>query len=140
MIAIKKLTLNEIGPAGLTQQMVQKALKARVFNEKLLDESDKGNVVAIRELLVNELVDVNVTNSHGDTPLILATNTGHIEAVKELLKKEGINVYLTNLNGYSALGVAAAKRYKEIAELILIHIDPTRSIQIKDFSQPTSHA
>ena len=71
----------------------------------LLKESANGNRHMVRKLLYNGMLDVNVTNWNGMTPLMVATRHGHNGVVKLLLDK-GADPDKVNEYGCTALHFA----------------------------------
>jgi ankyrin repeat protein len=56
----------------------------------------ENNIEAIKYLLDNNLINVNIQDNFNNTPLILATFCNNIEIVKLLLTYKGINVNIQN--------------------------------------------
>ncbi len=112
----------------------------------LLDAAEKGNIEAVKLLLINNGADVNAKVTDGATPLDVAirlkqTETadllrkhggksgaefsiqaaiavGNIEAVKQHLAA-GSDVNAKNSDDWTPLQIAADKGHKEIAELLI---------------------
>lgn len=76
-----------------------------------------GNTPEFVEHLVNEGLNVNAQNIHGDTPLIYAVRHGNIEVIQSLLNA---NADPTIANGFGESAVTIAQRYghTEIIDLI----------------------
>lgn len=76
-----------------------------------------GNTPEFVEHLVNEGLNVNAQNIHGDTPLIYAVRHGNIEVIQSLLNA---NADPTIANGFGESAVTIAQRYghAEIIDLI----------------------
>ena len=70
------------------------------------------------ELLLDKGADVNISDCHGDTPLIHALDNGSYECVKLLLDK-GADVNVRNNDGNTPLIYAAEKGSHECVKLLL---------------------
>ncbi|MBQ8480380.1 MAG: ankyrin repeat domain-containing protein [Akkermansia sp.] len=68
--------------------------------------------------LINSGGDINCKDSHGDTPLIVATWGKHVDCVKILLDSR-VDVNKTNGEGRTALFCAALAGHTEILQLLL---------------------
>lgn len=90
-------------------------------NSKTFDEFSslikKEDLVEIRRLL-DSGVDVNATNKHGWTPLMLAAGSGNLPILKLLLSK-GADVRAVNNFGASALAYAALEGECKAIQLLL---------------------
>ncbi|MDB5757905.1 MAG: hypothetical protein JWM30_1194 [Burkholderia sp.] len=64
------------------------------FGPALMMAADKGNFPLVRMLLAEQIIDVNVRDAKGFTPLMLAAYRGHLDIVQALLAMPGINVNL----------------------------------------------
>ena len=60
----------------------------------------------IIKLLLDKGMSVNLTNTHGSTPLHFSAEFGHLEATKALVER-GASINNTKINGATALMVAA---------------------------------
>jgi hypothetical protein len=82
------------------------------------DEPPQGFVT----LLVDKGLDVNRSNNHHETALMVASEQGDVQIVGELLKAPGINVNKTTLLGdsynCSALDFAERRNHVEIVRLL----------------------
>jgi ankyrin repeat protein len=66
--------------------------------EKWLDYIYNSNIEAIKYLLDNNLIDINIQDKDGWTPLMYASIWNNIEMVKMLLSYKDINVNHQNNN------------------------------------------
>ena len=64
---------------------------------------------------------MNVKNSKGDTPLILATRVKNHEVIKELCNNESLEVDYKNMHGKTALHYAVALNHAKIADTLMNH-------------------
>ncbi|KAG7395012.1 hypothetical protein PHYBOEH_004377 [Phytophthora boehmeriae] len=77
-------------------------------------ESYRFRAEMLEFLLRSEVnLNVNATDCHGDTPLMLYASMGHLEFMKELLKR-GADIQLTNAKGQNVLHRACEKDQVEI--------------------------
>ena len=87
----------------------------------LLDAAEKGNIEAVKLLLINNGADVNAKNDRGGwTPLhYAASETDGYKEVVELLIAKGADVNAKNRVGITPLREAAVEDHKEIVELLI---------------------
>lgn len=85
--------------------------------QEFLNLAQKGNLVAIKRLLVQH-VDIDMKDAQEETALMKASAEGHINIVK-LLLKYGADINVQNDTGYTALMKAAYNGYENIVELLL---------------------
>jgi len=94
------------------------------FNTGTSIEFFPNDLAIVNFLIENHYVSINELNKNWSTPLMLAAEYGQKELVKFLLKK-GASTELNSLNlvgGNSALGLANLYGHKDIADLLLEHI------------------
>lgn len=87
------------------------------FLSTLFDAARDGDSAALAAA-VDAGVPVNLTNSAGDTLLILAAYHVHLDAVNALLAR-GADTERVNDRGQTALGSAAFRRTSEIVSALL---------------------
>jgi ankyrin repeat protein len=80
-----------------------------------------NNIEAIKYLLDNKLIDINIQDKDGWTPLISASAWNKIEIVKLLLSYKDINVNCQSKWKNTALILASWKNKIEIVKLLLNH-------------------
>lgn len=86
-------------------------------NDGLLDAAFAGDTAKVKSFLASG-ADVNVKNSYGATPLMLASQEGHSESVKLLLAaKADVNARMPD--GYTSLMFACQHGRGEIVTLLL---------------------
>lgn len=93
---------------------------------ELHQAANTGDVKAVRRLVANG-VNVNIKDSNGWTPLIVATDFGHVEVVKILIaagadvnaRKHGLWIINPAGHGETALIWAAIRGQVEIAQILL---------------------
>lgn len=85
--------------------------------QQLLQAARQGNAEELRRLIESG-ADINGMDSHGDTPLIVATWGKHVDCVKILLDSR-VDVNKTNGEGRTALFCAALAGHAEILRLLL---------------------
>lgn len=76
--------------------------------------AEAGNIAALRHLLSQPELDVNMTDSQGDTALHLSED---IDVVTLLLEK-GVNADIQNVDGNTALHCALERRCEELTQLL----------------------
>jgi ankyrin repeat protein len=102
--------------------------------------SHQGKLEAVRWLLVQEGIDVNLGNTYGTSPLHIASWFGH-EAVVEALIAAGADVNHQNRGGYTALMGASAYGHTTIARCLIAagarvnHVTP-RGFTALDCARP----
>jgi ankyrin repeat protein len=82
---------------------VSSVANAITIDDRLQDAAKIGNISEIKKL-VKEGANVNATNKHGESPLLIATNWNKLDAVKTLLELGADPKY--HIGGTSALFVA----------------------------------
>jgi ankyrin repeat domain-containing protein 50 len=75
-------------------------------------------------LLNRKEVDVNATDQHGSTPLLLASESGHAGTASVLSKQGGANVNIVNNHGITSLHAAMAREHSDIATFLVEHGGP----------------
>ncbi|KAJ9597565.1 hypothetical protein L9F63_011566 [Diploptera punctata] len=91
------------------------------------------NINALKNLLLNNTIDVNIENIHCKTPLHIAVEKDSIESVKLILGKDDVNVNKSDNDGNTPLYLAAKKKNKEIVQIILDYMNENKkSIKVED--------
>jgi len=67
------------------------------------------------------VIDINVTDAHGHTALILAAKAGHVD-IARLLLENGASVNQKDFDGITALMHALRNRHDRLSELLAIHV------------------
>ena len=78
-----------------------------------------GDVNAVKGYLQNPDIDVNVTDSTGETPLHKACYTGDLNILELLLKQNGIQISTKSDIGQTPLHIASRHGNLEAARLLL---------------------
>lgn len=99
--------------------------------KNLISAANNGHIECMNELTTHSYIDninnidVNITDYHGNTALILAACGGHIDCVKLLLTVPQIDVNTVGKNGETALILAAQWGYIDcVTELLNVsHIN-----------------
>ncbi|WP_432563318.1 ankyrin repeat domain-containing protein [Kineococcus sp. SYSU DK003] len=87
------------------------------FLQETFDLAREGDTAALAER-VDAGVPADLTNSGGDTLLILAAYHTHAETVRALLER-GADHSRVNDKGQTALGAAVFRQAREVVELLL---------------------
>jgi hypothetical protein len=82
-----------------------------------------NNNEAIEYLLDNNLIDINIQENNGLTPLIFATWNNKIEIIKLLLSYNDININYQTVGKNTALIWVSYNNRIEIVKLLLNHLD-----------------
>ena len=112
-------THSKVGPGSVRRlQTRQDRLNQGLFQvlgdiDPQIDKLDKINK------LIQQVADVNAEDSHGLTPLILASDRGYTELAKLLIEK-GADVNASN-DGKTPLMFASSNGCTEIVELLKQH-------------------
>lgn len=131
----------KLGDVELLQTLVNAG--AHVHNETTSESrmcpihwaASEGKVSSLN-FLIDQNVDINVRDSNGCTPLIIATQHNMIPAIIFLIKK-GANFDIQDSNGDTALHWAAYKGYLDGVGLLLYyyphsvdHVDQFKQVHI----------
>jgi ankyrin repeat protein len=100
----------------------------------IYDYIDSNNIEAIKYLLDNKLIDINIQDNDRYTPLMHASYLNKIEIVKLLLSYKDINIQ--NKWGRTALIYASRNNNIKIVKLLLNH--PEINIFLKGENDKTS--
>lgn len=77
-----------------------------------------GRAEKLAEMLIKGGANVNATNHHGNTPLMLAAFMGHDGIVKLLINNPQTDVYKRNHNQQNAAEIARSVNNTRIAEMV----------------------
>uniref|UniRef100_A0A7S0IYJ3 PDZ domain-containing protein n=1 Tax=Calcidiscus leptoporus TaxID=127549 RepID=A0A7S0IYJ3_9EUKA len=113
-----KLSDAEFEELFAAQQHSDMALLMHAVNDGQLEE--------VRDLLLPG-TDVNVPNSVGDTPLILASWQGNSDICR-LLLRHGADVDIANAEGNSALSCASYRGHLEVVKLLIEQSAPLEHV------------
>ena len=91
---------------------LDKSADLLVDEDLLLLAARKGHLVSVHEL-IEEGMNVNVSDDTGRTPLIHAAEKGHVEVVRELLDA-GADIWSLTRNGMTADILAASEEVRQI--------------------------
>lgn len=89
----------------------------RQMRDDWLNAAMEGKIEVIKNLI--DKIDVNISDSHGKSALILAARDGHEEIVKLLLQVPNINVNARNIRLETPLMLAALFGRENIVKLLL---------------------
>lgn len=87
---------------------------AQNLTQSLIDGAWSGQALAVRSALESGRVDVDVTTTDGDTPLMLASLAGH-EKVIRILLEAGADAKLANNAGETPLILASKYGFNAVA-------------------------
>lgn len=90
------------------------------FDWPLIVVTANHRQLGLMQEVINSGADLNDTNTHGDTALILAAYNNYPEVVR-LLASHGANLNARGHDGATALIWAVKKGYMEISEILLSH-------------------
>ncbi len=103
----------------------------------LFEAVGKNDVEAVKSILKDKKINVNIQYKHGYTVLITASEKNHIEIVKLLLEssnKTNLDVNIQNLVGNTALIEASSQGHVEIVKLLLENPEKTNiDVNIKNY-------
>ena len=102
----EKLLLNMKG------NIEEKEARRTIFNRMNLGDID------VAKFIIKEGADVDIQDTEGITPLMVASVQNHIEMVK-LLLESGANVNMEDNNGTNAY--TFGKKYKEVTKLLVAY-------------------
>ena len=87
------------------------------LNEQLIEQSKKGDLVRVKELLRNG-ANVNAKHDYGQTALHLSTERGHTKVVG-LLLEYGADIHAKTCGGWTALHYGANGDHTDVVRLLL---------------------
>ena len=79
--------------------------------KKLCDACYDGNIQTVRDIITNKHVDINDTQFHDTTPLMLAMRKNQTDVLKFLLSQPELQVDKRNIDGDTALHMACYDCY-----------------------------
>ena len=120
---VNKAWRDLLSSASYQKRLAELLIEKETNEKKLYDASQKGNAEAVRRLINNHMVDVNMvvrqySSWHQSTPLMEAARNGHKEVVNILLQA-GALVDKANNQGMSSLHLAAYHDHNSIVKLLL---------------------
>ena len=80
-----------------------------------------GNLEFTKILLQNQRININLTDSKGETPFFIACQYGHLKIVEEFIKLGIVNFRAKNHLGLTAHDIAKENQEKEIVNIIKLH-------------------
>jgi ankyrin repeat protein len=129
--AIANISANQLPqPIKISQQLKQdetkqnsnsQLLNSQLLNSQLLKAAQNGKLDELRSLIsqpTDVLIDVNVRDEYGWTPLLSAAMNGHTDIVQILLAA-GANPNTRNKYGWTPLMWAAGQGYSEIVRSLI---------------------
>jgi ankyrin repeat protein len=93
------------------------------IKEQWEDYIYKNNIKAIKYLLDNNLIDINIQNEYNNTPLIFVSYYNKIEILKLLLSYKDVNINYQTKFKDTALILVSCWNKIEIVKLLLNHPD-----------------
>jgi len=84
--------------------------------------ASEGNVTIVKTILDLNVIDIDVNDRGGNTPLLCAIN-GETNPIIEILLAYQANVILPNLDGTTPLHAAVCNNNIELVEILLKHIE-----------------
>jgi serine/threonine protein kinase len=84
--------------------------KTDLIDKKTISRCPDKKISEFLKLLIDYKANLNIKNSFGETPLLLAVKTHNVRAVRDLLRI-GANPHTTDRNNYSLWHVLAAQKY-----------------------------
>ncbi|KAH7008851.1 hypothetical protein EDB80DRAFT_841532, partial [Ilyonectria destructans] len=116
---------------------IPKRTKTSQHVQRLLwGASCHGEYKALRLLTTNRLPEINITDSEGNTALLMASRHGHLQPVLHLLV-QGADPTLANSQGITALHCLSAFRDEDIQTVAQALIDNNASLDARAASKGT---
>jgi ankyrin repeat protein len=91
------------------------------FNAQLLAAIRSNDVTAVKCLLSQSDIRINLANAYGDTALLLAARYGHAQILSLLVTAKGILLNHHNLQGETALMLAVKANHLEAIAVLQQH-------------------
>lgn len=113
------------------------------ISKPILEAVKSDNVDIVKLVLFSKNIDVNETDSIGETPLAKVSLSGNIEILKLLLTFENVDVNKKSVTGATPLHFAARKGHHDIITLLLqntkINADPVDIHKTSPFLEAISY-
>eukprot|EP00124_Ichthyophonus_hoferi_P003007 Ihof_evm4s234 gene=Ihof_evmTU4s234 len=87
---------------------------------RLFSHAKAGNVEEVKKCVSKPNININYTNTHGQTPLWIATKAGFVGVVEVLLKAEAEVDHVDKKGGNTALHIASERGDRSIVMLLLM--------------------
>jgi ankyrin repeat protein len=94
-----------------------KASSSPTANSPLMVAVKGGQTDAVKSLLSGKDVDVNITDTEGNTPLIEAARFGHDDIARTLIA-HGADLQAKNKDGDSALMLAVKNEHQDMVKVL----------------------
>ena len=95
------------------EEEFEKKLKNDKYTTYLHLAIQSGHFEIIKEFLDKNLIDINITNSDGDTPLIEACRFGNLDCILTLFENDKLDFNHCNNDGDDAVEVLGGMKTKE---------------------------
>lgn len=86
----------------------------------LMDAAGRGDLMAVKDFIVNRGAKVNAVTINGYTPLMFAAEYGHLEVVKFLIESGADINKVSRPEGHTALSFAYKGRHADVANFLKV--------------------
>jgi len=108
-------------------------LKITYKESRLIEVAYMGNLIEVKELLQDKLLNINCKDSYGNSPLTSASQRGKTDVVKLLLEMKA-NVDIKDDRGWTPLHWASNNDLEEVLQLLL---EKNSDLNIQDIKGAT---
>ncbi|MDQ8039767.1 MAG: ankyrin repeat domain-containing protein, partial [Cellulomonas sp.] len=106
-------------PASKVKIFLDNCKTVPKVNNSLIYAINKNSTEVVAQILSIPEIDINYTNSNGESALFAAAKIGEITKLRLLLNFEHIDLEICDNNGKSAIQIARDNNHPDIAQLIL---------------------
>ena len=106
------------GKVAERMKRIDERQRRRKLGEQLFDAIERDDVWEVRKL-ISQGADVNLQNSHEETPLIVAAQFS--SEIVEILVGAGADVQGSDVKGTTALHYALTKEDRDLARILVMH-------------------
>lgn len=99
----------------------------------LLIACEQGDFVLFEYFIKNK-ADINVTNSNGQTPLMISTKHNFLNIICLLLNNPNIDIGKEDLNGMNAFSLACSLGNEEVVNILIAYKDKLEKVGKNIFS------
>jgi ankyrin repeat protein len=118
-------------PTSLDQKRLAEAVNSRVSGNTALTQAIRDQFPnRVARLMTMQVIDPNVPDGDGRTPLSLACELGNVEIVRLVLADKRVDVNLQDADGNCPLRWAVLQGREDVIEVLIKLLLPVRHIEV----------